>query len=78
MGLENMSRLMGLLGNPHRCFPSIHIAGTNGKGSTGAILASILQAQGVQVGLYTSPHLVDFNERIQVNGKQLLSILIEK
>jgi len=59
--------LMEFLGNPHRCFPSIHIAGTNGKGSTAAILSSILQAQGIRVGLYTSPHLVDFNERIRVN-----------
>jgi len=67
VGLENMTRLMGFLGNPHLCFPSIHIAGTNGKGSTAAILASILQAQGIRVGLYTSPHLVDFNERIRVN-----------
>ena len=67
VGLDNMTRLMGFLGNPHLCFPSIHIAGTNGKGSTAAIIASILQAQGIRVGLYTSPHLVDFNERIRVN-----------
>ena len=67
-GLENMTRLMESLGCPQRCFPSIHIGGTNGKGSTAAILSSILCSQGMRVGLYTSPHLVEFNERIQING----------
>ena len=55
-------------GHPHRQFRSIHVAGTNGKGSVSHSLASILQAQGLKVGLYTSPHLVDFRERIRVNG----------
>lgn len=67
-GLENITRLMESLGSPQRCFPSIHIAGTNGKGSTAAMLSSILCAQGMRVGLYTSPHLVEFSERIQING----------
>ncbi len=56
-------------GHPHRQFRSIHVAGTNGKGSVSHSLASILQAQGYKVGLYTSPHLVDFRERIRINGE---------
>lgn len=67
-GLSNTVRLMDLLGGPHRRFRSVHVAGTNGKGSTSAILASVLQAAGYRVGLYTSPHLVDFTERIRING----------
>ncbi len=59
------------LGNPHHSFNSIHIAGTNGKGSTSAITASILQEAGFKVGLYTSPHLVRFNERIKVDGEEI-------
>lgn len=56
-------------GHPHRRFRTIHVAGTNGKGSTSHTLAAILQAAGYKVGLYTSPHLIDFRERIRVNGK---------
>ena len=60
---------MKILGHPENKFPSFHIAGTNGKGSTSHMLASILQAEGYKVGLYTSPHLLDFRERIRINGK---------
>ncbi len=67
-GLEVMERLMEALGHPEQKFRSIHIAGTNGKGSTASFLSSILQAAGYNVGLYTSPHLVVFNERIRLNG----------
>jgi len=59
------------LGNPQNKFKSIHVAGTNGKGSTSHMLASILQAQGFRTGLYTSPHLKDFRERIRINGKMI-------
>ncbi len=71
LGLETMQRLMELLGHPERKFRSIHIAGTNGKGSTAAFTASILQAAGMRVGLYTSPHLITFNERIRVGRKEI-------
>ena len=71
LGLENITTLLEILGNPHRAFPSIHIAGSNGKGSTAAFLDSILRQSGLRTGLYTSPHLVDFSERIQINGKPI-------
>lgn len=67
LGLETMRTLLSRLGNPERRFRSLHIGGTNGKGSTAAMTAAILQASGYRVGLYTSPHLVDFRERIRVN-----------
>lgn len=67
-GLERMQRLDDYLGNPHFEFKSIHIGGTNGKGSTSHIMASVLQNSGYKVGLYTSPHLIDFRERIKLNG----------
>ena len=67
LGLETMRTLLGRLGNPERRFRSLHIGGTNGKGSTAAMAAAMLQAAGYRVGLYTSPHLVDFRERIRVN-----------
>jgi dihydrofolate synthase/folylpolyglutamate synthase len=70
-GLENTSRLMAHLDNPHRKFRSVHIAGTNGKGSVSHYMAAILQEAGYQVGLYTSPHLVDFGERIRINGQMI-------
>ena len=70
-GLENMSALMHALSNPHRAFPAIHVAGTNGKGSTSHLIAAALQAAGLRVGLYTSPHLVDFRERIRINGQMI-------
>ncbi len=68
LGLDTITALLVGLGHPERRFQSLHIGGTNGKGSTAAIIASILQAAGYRVGLYTSPHLVDFRERIQVDG----------
>jgi dihydrofolate synthase / folylpolyglutamate synthase len=71
LGLEPVSRLLEELGNPHRSFPSIHVAGTNGKGSVCAMLASIFRSAGFRVGLYTSPHLVDFSERIRVDGEPI-------
>ncbi len=70
-GLENTYRLMEHIGNPHLRFRSVHIAGTNGKGSTSHLIAAALQAAGLRVGLYTSPHLQDFRERIRVNGERV-------
>ncbi len=67
-GMGNIEALLQLLGNPERSFKSIHIAGTNGKGSSSHFLASILQESGYKTGLFTSPHLKDFRERIRVNG----------
>lgn len=67
-GLENTYTLDEYFGHPHRRFRTIHIAGTNGKGSCSHTLAAILQSAGYKVGLYTSPHLVDFRERIRING----------
>jgi len=69
--LDHMRRLAGSLGNPERRFPSVLIAGTNGKGSTAAALASIVQAAGYRTGLYTSPHLVQINERIRINHEPI-------
>lgn len=68
--LTNTLLLANHLGNPHTKFKSIHVAGTNGKGSTSHMLAAVLQSAGYSVGLYTSPHLRDFRERIRVNGKK--------
>ena len=70
-GLGNTIRLMDALKNPQLRYRTIHIAGTNGKGSVSHLLASILQKAGYKVGLYTSPHLVDFGERIRVNGEMI-------
>lgn len=67
-GLDRMRRLLALAGNPEKQFRSVHIAGTNGKGSTAAMAASVLMRQGYRTGLYTSPHLVDFSERIRISG----------
>lgn len=67
-GLMRIERLMAEIGHPERSFPAVHIAGTNGKGSTAAMIASVLQQTGRRVGLYTSPHLIDFSERICING----------
>ncbi|MGA1226108.1 MAG: bifunctional folylpolyglutamate synthase/dihydrofolate synthase [Tamlana sp.] len=69
--LTNTIKLANHLNNPEKNFKSIHIAGTNGKGSTSHMLASILQEAGYKVGLYTSPHLKDFRERIKINGKEV-------
>ena len=67
-GLGNIEALCELMGNPERSFKSLHIAGTNGKGSSSHFMASILQQHGYKVGLYTSPHLYSFTERIKING----------
>lgn len=69
--LTNIRLLCHLLDEPQQNFPCIHVAGTNGKGSTSHMLASIFQAAGKKVGLYTSPHYVDFRERIKINGKKI-------
>jgi dihydrofolate synthase / folylpolyglutamate synthase len=69
--LNNTIAICNLLNNPENKFRSIHIAGTNGKGSTSHMLASVLQSAGLKVGLYTSPHLKDFRERIKINGKMI-------
>lgn len=69
--ISNTVELMKHLGHPERGFRSIHVAGTNGKGSVSHFLASILQQAGYKVGLYTSPHLVDFRERIRINGNMI-------
>ncbi|PIU45374.1 MAG: bifunctional folylpolyglutamate synthase/dihydrofolate synthase [Ignavibacteriales bacterium CG07_land_8_20_14_0_80_59_12] len=68
LGLKNIARLCALWGEPQKRYAVVHVAGTNGKGSTSSVIAAIAQAAGYRVGLYTSPHLVDFRERIRVNG----------
>lgn len=70
-GLGNIQALVGRLGQPHTHYPVIHVAGTNGKGSTSHMLAGVLQRCGYKTGLYTSPHLKDFRERIRVNGQPI-------
>lgn len=81
-GLSNTLLLDEHFGHPHRSYRTIHVAGTNGKGSTSHTLAAILQAAGYKVGLYTSPHLIDFRERIRVNGtpasKEFVIDFVEK
>jgi len=68
VGLEHTNELLRRCGSPHRGLKTIHIAGTNGKGSTAAMIQAILRGNGLKVGLYTSPHLIRFNERIRING----------
>ena len=70
-GLERIEALLDKMGHPERACKFVHVAGTNGKGSTCAMLASIFQAAGYKTGLYTSPYIIRFNERIQVNGRQI-------
>jgi dihydrofolate synthase/folylpolyglutamate synthase len=70
-GLTQIEKILNAIGNPHREIQAIHVGGTNGKGSTAAMMASILQKEGYRVGLYTSPHLTRFTERIRVNGKEI-------
>lgn len=70
-GLDTMYKMDEHFGHPHNQYKCIHIAGTNGKGSSSHTLAAILQSQGYKVGLFTSPHLVDFRERIRVNGEMV-------
>src|SRR5271155_2673398 len=69
--LDNIISLSGHFGNPHTKFKSVHIAGTNGKGSISNMLAAVLQTAGYKTGLYTSPHLKDFRERIRINGEMI-------
>ncbi|MEK6653361.1 MAG: folylpolyglutamate synthase/dihydrofolate synthase family protein [Nitrospirota bacterium] len=71
LGLDNTVKLLSCFNNPQASFKSVHIAGTNGKGSTSAMIASILQSAGFKVGLFTSPHLVSFTERIRVNNEEI-------
>ncbi len=80
--LERMFALLGALGNPQDAYPTLHVAGTKGKGSTSALMASALTAAGHRTGLYTSPHLQDFAERIQIDGQPIphldLALLVEE
>jgi len=78
LGLQNIEQFLELLGRPHKELKFFHIAGTNGKGSVASYIASILIEEGYKVGLYTSPHLVRFNERIKVNGEEIDDLYIEK
>src|SRR5512139_543220 len=71
LGLKNVRTLVTLLGDPQAAFRSVHVAGTNGKGSVAAMTASILRARGFRVGLFTSPHLVSFTERIRIDDEQI-------
>ncbi len=73
LGLKNINHLLYLLGEPHKKLKIIHVGGTNGKGSTSSMISSILKSDGYKVGLYTSPHLVDFTERIKINDKPINS-----
>ncbi len=70
-GLERSEALSRQFGDPHRRWKSIHVAGTNGKGSVSSLIAATLQSQGYKTGLYTSPHLVDFRERMRINGEKI-------
>ena len=71
VGLEHTKKLLDVIGNPQSNFKSIHVAGTNGKGTTCAMIATILREMGLRTGLYTSPHLIKFNERIRINGEPI-------
>src|SRR5918911_4543973 len=71
LGLRNTELLLHALDNPERSFPSVQIAGTNGKGSVAAMLDSICRAAGIKSGLYTSPHLVSMTERIRIAGAEI-------
>ncbi|MBX3235282.1 MAG: bifunctional folylpolyglutamate synthase/dihydrofolate synthase [Nitrospiraceae bacterium] len=71
LGLDTIKALLGRVGDPQRRYPVVHIGGTNGKGSTSAMVAAIAQAAGHRVGLYTSPHLIDYRERMRVNGEMI-------
>ena len=77
-GLQRMERLLKALGNPEQRLRCLHVAGTNGKGSVCAMSESILRAAGYRTGLYTSPHLIDFSERIRVNGENASATALEK
>lgn len=71
LGLERTEKLLELLGNPHKRLRCIHIAGTNGKGSTTAMISAVLKESGYKVGMYTSPYIEEFEERIQINGHNI-------
>lgn len=71
LGLQNTERLLAALDNPHSAYPSVQIAGTNGKGSTAMMLESICRAAGIRVGLFTSPHLISITERIRIDGQDI-------
>ncbi|MBI5885939.1 MAG: bifunctional folylpolyglutamate synthase/dihydrofolate synthase [Deltaproteobacteria bacterium] len=77
-GLERIERLVEALGNPQLAYPCVHVGGTNGKGSTAAMTASILMKAGYRVGLYTSPHLVRFSERIRINNREISNAALVK
>lgn len=76
--LTNIRQLSEHVGNPQQDFPSLHIAGTNGKGSSAHMLSAVLQSAGYKTGLYTSPHLKDFTERIRIDGQPILSQAVEQ
>lgn len=67
LGTDNLNRILDIMNHPERSYPVIHVAGTNGKGSTCSFLASVLEQSGRRAGLFTSPHLVRINERIRIN-----------
>ena len=71
LGLQHTEKLLQFFNNPHKKIVTIHVAGTNGKGSTCAYIESILRQNSFKVGIYTSPHLFNFNERIRVNGRSI-------
>ena len=71
LGLQNIATLLQFLGDPQRQFKSVLIAGTNGKGSVAAFIESVLRTAGLKTGLYTSPHLIQIEERIQINGTMI-------
>src|SRR6267142_6510870 len=71
LGLRNTEALLNALGDPHKEFPSVQIAGTNGKGSTAVVLDSICRAAVIRAGLFTSPHLISITERIKINGARI-------
>jgi dihydrofolate synthase/folylpolyglutamate synthase len=71
LGLERIEKFLAFAGNPEKKFLSVHVAGTNGKGSVCAMVERILRESGFKTGIYTSPHLVEFNERIKVGGKNI-------
>jgi dihydrofolate synthase/folylpolyglutamate synthase len=78
LGLDNTRLLLDALGNPQEKLRFLHVAGTNGKGSTCAMLDAILRAEGLRTGLYTSPHLVDFRERVRVNGEKISATALDE
>jgi len=75
--LDNSLKLDGIYHHPHSCFKTVHVAGTNGKGSVSHMIAAVLQAAGYKTGLYTSPHLKDFRERIRVNGQMIAEEIVD-